>query len=384
MMRWLLRVVAICAGVVLLALIAGWIWFAPLARWAMQPRQRFAAQVPPAAPDYTQPAAWTALPDRTDAADAALLSLPPIDPAQAAADVFYVHPTSYVGTNWNGPIDDARLNADTDRVATRIQASAFAGCCAVYAPRYRQAMGMAFSSPSSDGDQAIDRAYSDVEQAFLQFQVRRTRGAVTDSPRPFLLAAHSQGTMLAYRLLRQQISGRPLRSQLVAAYLIGGLITQSDVARDLPDIPICTTPQQTGCLIGWNARGPAYQTSMFEMKRSQDLGRDQEALLRDRVCVNPLSWMGSGGGVAAEHNPGALFFDTVSPAIWPGFAGAQCQDGKLVVATIGHVPRDFLSKLLDRALGVQNYHAIEYQLFFVSLHENARARVSAFLQAQAH
>jgi hypothetical protein len=69
----------------------------------------------------------------------------------AEADVFYIHPTSYVGRGWNASTHDAELNDATDRVATGIQASAFNGCCAVYAPRYRQANGTAFYRPSADG-----------------------------------------------------------------------------------------------------------------------------------------------------------------------------------------------------------------------------------------
>ena len=188
--------------------------------------------------------------------------------------------------------------------------------------------------------------------------------------------------MLAYRLLRARISGQPLRAQLVAAYLLGGLITQADVKRDLPDIAVCATKTQTGCVVAWNARGPAYHPSPFEMKRSQDGDRDLAALLADRVCTNPLSWTGDATEVRADQNPGALFFDAKAPAILPGFASAQCRDGTLWVVTQGKVPRDFLSTLLDHALGADNYHPIEYQLFFLSLRDNATTRASAFLQAR--
>jgi len=386
MKRWLLRIFGVGGAALLLMLLAGWIFFRPLVRWAMQPRQAFAAQAPPVAPDYDQPAAWSALPDRQDAADATLPSLPAVAADQAAVDVFYVHPTTYVGSRWNGPVDDPRLNADTDRVATRIQASAFAGCCAVYAPRYRQANGTAFTYPSADGDQALDLAYGDVERAFLAFAARRARGAATGIERPFIVAAHSQGTMLLYRLLRQQVSGRALRSRLVAAYLIGGLITQTDLAKDLPDIPVCAAKEQTGCIVAWNARGPQYQPSSFELRRSSDgapgRGPGLDAVLRDRVCVNPLSWTHDEQAAAAARNPGALFFDSPVPTILPGFASAQCRQGALIVATLGPVPRDLMSRLLDYALGAGNYHPIEYQIFFLSLRDNARARAAAFLAAQ--
>jgi pimeloyl-ACP methyl ester carboxylesterase len=379
MTRWLLRIAGASVGLLVLALAAAWIFFQPLLRWALSPRQGFADQTSPVAPDYRIAEAWSALPERPDAADATLPGLPVVAAGQAAADVFYVHPTTYVGPRWNGPIDDPRLNADTDRVATRIQASAFSGCCAVYAPRYRQANGMAFTSPSSDGDRALELAYSDVEHAFDAFLSRR---AAAGSARPFIVAGHSQGTMLAYRLLRRRISGQPLRRQLVAAYLLGGLITRSELVAELPDLPACSTPTQTGCIVAWNARGPGYRPSPFEIKRSQDGGRDFDAVLRDRLCTNPLSWTTDPTVVDAERSPGALFFDAPQPAIWPGFAGAQCRDGVLLVRLRGQVPRDLMSKLLDHALGAENYHPIEYQLFFVSLAENARARAAAFLQAQ--
>jgi hypothetical protein len=83
--------------------------------------------------------------------------------------------------------------------------------------------------------------------------------------RPFVIAAHSQGSVLAYRLLREEIAGKPLRIQLVAAYLIGATLTVEGVHKSLPDVPICATPEQTGCVIGWNARGPHNQPGDFEM-----------------------------------------------------------------------------------------------------------------------
>ena len=213
----------------------------------------------------------------------------------------------------------------------------------------------------------------------MAFLDRRPQ-APADRPRPFFIAAHSQGSALGYRLLREQIHGRPLRAGLVAAYLIGAQITRASVAQDLADIPVCASARDIGCIVGWNARGSMYQPSPFEMKRLQDRGADQGALRRDRVCVNPLSFSSDAQPVAADRNAGALFFDANDPAVLPGFASAQCLDGTLVVGLQGAVPRDFMSRLLDHAMGVGNYHPIEYQLFFLSLRENATARAAAFIQ----
>lgn len=68
------------------------------------------------------------------------------------------------------------VNDATDRGATGIQATAFNGCCAVYAPRYRQANGMAFTRSSADGDRAIDVACGDVRvAAFVSASAERPR-----------------------------------------------------------------------------------------------------------------------------------------------------------------------------------------------------------------
>ncbi len=83
-----------------------------------------------------------------------------------------------------------------------------------------------------------------------------------------------------------------------------------------------------------------------------------------------------------SRNEGARFFDAPNPAVLPRFASAQCQGGTLVVSEIGKPPCDFMSKLLDHALGPENYHPMEYQIFYLSLRRNAQTRVAAYLVAR--
>lgn len=126
--RWVGLTLIVAVAVV--ALNISWV-----AEFMMTPRVPFTAETPPPPPDYAAPASWSALPDRADTADRAPMGALVSDQAQAKVDVFYVHPTSYVRNRWNAPTDDASLNEATDKIATGIQASAFNGCCAVYAPR---------------------------------------------------------------------------------------------------------------------------------------------------------------------------------------------------------------------------------------------------------
>ena len=350
--------------------------FSSIVRWAMTPRVPFDPARVPAAPDYADARAWSALPGQVRTAELALPGLPAIDPARAAADVFYVHPTTHVGPTWNGAVDDPAQSSATDRVATRLQASAFGGCCAVYAPRYRQATGAVFTRPTPDGQRAIELAYQDVSTAFRHYLDRYNHG------RPFFLVAHSQGSAHALRLLREQIAGRPLRAQLVAAYLVGWPISRALAARDLADVPVCATPEQTGCLVSWNARAPKYQPGDFEIR---ELPREGEPPLpaSPTVCVNPLTFHADDAAAAAAQNQGAVFLEEAAPRIQPGFADAQCVDGTLTVTTIGARKRDLASRLLDRALGPGNYHPIEYQIFFMNIRNNAQQRLNAFLIGQA-
>lgn len=368
------RILLAACALLAVAVVLGWLFFDRLVVALMHPRGSFASATPPAPPDYKDPAHWSALPEREDAADATVPELPAVDQRAAPADVFYVHPTTYIGSGWNGPVGDPRLSADTDRVATRIQASAFNGCCAIYAPRYRQANGMGFSHPSTDAQQALELAYSDVLAAFRSYLERSAGG----QGRPFILAAHSQGSVLAYRLLREQIARTPLRERLIAAYLIGGPAA-TDVLAAL-DVPVCGEPEQTGCVVAWNARGPHYARGPFEMNiREGDLQAPAPPPER-QVCTNPLTWKADGVGAPAALNQGALFLEAAAPRILPGFASAMCRDGRLVVGEIGRAPRDLMSRLLDHALGRENYHSIEYQMYFVNLRANAAARVAAYLK----
>jgi hypothetical protein len=318
----------------------------------------------PAAPDYAEPAAWAALPELEDGADVALAELPAIDQLQAGADVFYLHPTTWLGSQWNAPFDDPAVIEATTRGGTLIQASAFNACCAVYAPRYRQTNGRAWTHPDAHGELAVAVAYADVSAAFDAF-LERT------GDRPFIIAGHSQGAMLGAKLITERIAGSALEQRMVAAYLPGAAVRAETIG-----VPVCDGPTKIGCVVSWNARGPEFEPNEFEL----DAG--DEHTMNGRVCVNPITWATDELGAAAHHHAGALFFDTDEPTIKPAFADARCEDGVLVVTNMGDPERDVMSRLLLWVMGPQNYHPIDVQLFYVDLRRNAVARVQAFEEAR--
>lgn len=336
---------------------------------ALRPRVAFDPASVPAAPDYGESGNWSALPGRVDADDVAIEGLPALDPARAPVDVFYVHPTSFIGRGWNATMGDATVDEATDRGATRIQATAFRGCCAVYAPRYRQANLTAFTHPTADGQRAIELAGDDVIAAFRHYLAHEGRG------RPFIVAGHSQGAVHAFRLLRDVVVREGLQERLVAAYLIGGPLTEVGVAE--VGLPVCGSAAQTGCVVAFNARGAGYGGGLDFVEWPPAPPGTQG---RPRVCVNPLTWRrDEAPGERALHRGAVFFAGDVSPTPRPSFTSARCEGGTLVVELDGAVPRDLMSRLLDHALGAGNYHPIEVGLFFVDLRDNAAERVRAYL-----
>lgn len=326
-------------------------------RWlfrVLSPKDFDPADTPPA-PDYATASAWAAHPDRPDASDRSIDALPAAAAPEAA--VFYLHPTTAVGRFWNAPFDAPETIEATERGGTLIQASAFSGCCAVWAPRYRQANGRAFTEPDALGDRAVDIAYGDVLRAFEVF--------LAAEERPLIVASHSQGTMLAARLLRERLAGTPDAERLVAAYLVGGDIHDGDTG-----FPVCQSATQTGCVVGWNARTEGYVPNRLEF----DALRPDP--LSGRVCVNPITWTTDGTAEPAQ-NAGAVFLDTDAPALLPGFVGARCADGRLIITEPGDMDRDLPSRMLLTIMGPGNYHPVEYQLFYADIWQNAIDRVAA-------
>ena len=310
------------------------------------------ADVPPA-PDYADSNNWAALPGRHDLADYVPEGAQD-NQARAAVDVFYVHPTSYYRKDhWNQSVTDAAANKFTDAMVLDGQASAFNGCCRVYAPRYRQATLGAFLDRAGNGAKALAVAYQDIENAFDYFIAHYNQG------RPFVLAGHSQGSRHLQLLLQRRITGSPLLERMVAAYAIGFNLERAAMAKAATDIPVCTDAKTLGCYLTWNSAGPA----------AGDDGYSPAT-----VCVNPLTWRADGEHADFALNLGSLSA-TGAPTLMAGAADAQCVGGRLRISQL-RTEQFANARLL---LGRDNYHILDYALFYMNLRQNAQARSLAWL-----
>ena len=245
-----------------------------------------AFKAPP--PDYAAASAWAAFPGRGGPANFVPAGTEPATGGHEV-DVFFVHPTGYMsGHDWNSPLDPHSRTEENTEWMMANQASVFSSCCNIYAPRYREASIFTYlAAPPDIQNKAMALAYSDVLRAFRYFLSHESKG------RPFILASHSQGTAHAFHLIREVIDGSPLSRRLVAAYLIGGGITNSEVA-NLKSIHVCTSATDLHCLVHWATWGEGGSPYRVENGGNQLL------------CVNPISWLRDGPATDRHMDRGGV------------------------------------------------------------------------------
>ncbi|MBM3513273.1 MAG: DUF3089 domain-containing protein [Alphaproteobacteria bacterium] len=373
-------VLSIATGVIVILAAAYWLYPKIALMAQMRPLEKpFDAYPRPPVPNYADPANWAALPgpDHVDAADLVPAGEPVGDRQhEAAADVFYIHPTTYRGReNWNQDLALKEWNDFTDRSVINRQAAIFNGCCRVYAPRYRQAASAAIYAKDDSGDKAREVGYADVKAAFRYYIDHFNDG------RPFIIAGHSQGSFYIQRLMEEVIDASAIRPQLVAIYAVGVGFQEGAFTRQYKTIPPCAKPDDTGCLVSWNtfARGgDGAATATRNADRYEQRFKTREG--SETLCVNPLTFdraepdaprSGNAGALPGTSGPGPL------PALKPGLLGATCDGGMLYV----DLPTDDAFKLFMLPGGVLHFH--DFDLFFKNIRDNAILRVDAFLRRKA-
>ena len=294
----------------------------------------------PACPDYKQDDAWASKPARPD----------------KPVDVFYVYPTIYPGTRpKNMDVFNGKLRSDVQGLL-KAQAGVYSGSANLFAPYYRQ---VSFACLDPKVDMTLNSYFrigaDDVHRAFDYYLTFLNRG------RPFILAAHSQGSVVMLDLLRSRFHDPNLRKKLVAAYVIGYSVTDKDL-KNFPWIKPAQGADDTGVVISWNTQAP---------------GATGSPVLRPgAICINPLNWTTEETPADKSLNLGAVFFDDFKGVVKrevPGYVGARINKkiGVLVAEPpekleIGHFPKGVL-------------HKFDYAFWYRNLERNVRDRIEAYL-----
>ena len=207
-------------------------------------------------PDYDQLDYWAAHPEKWDPSDSIPKPLRISYQQDTAVDVFFIHPTTYTDENkifgCNAPTGNAELNAKTDYTTILSQASIFNEAGRVFAPRYRQAHISCYfpktKEDSIEAKAAFELAYLDVKTAFIYYLTHKNNN------RPIIVAAHSQGSTHAIRLLAEFFDQQPLQNNLIAAYIVG-MALNPDIYQSIKP---CKTPNDNGCIISWRTYKKGY------------------------------------------------------------------------------------------------------------------------------
>jgi len=310
----------------------------------------------PSPPDYSDLYYWAAHPGKWDYSDS-IPSFLKNEVRDTSVDIFFLHPTTYTSnfqnSNMNGDVNDSILNHLTDVRTILYQASVFNGSCRVFAPRYRQAHLKAYFQMNSDqSKKAFDLAYEDLKSAFKYYLDHWNQG------RPIIIAAHSQGSMHAVRLLQEFFDGKPLQKQLVCAYIVGWQIKKDD----FKSLKFGNSPSQTGCVVGWRTYKKDKEDFLIKKENGNSL------------CVNPVSWTTDNNWTPKEMHKGAIgkdFNSLISKKL-----RVEVAPGINILWV--EIPEEIEKKsALASRLG--NFHIVDYNLFWLDIRENVKQRIDAYM-----
>ena len=305
------------------------------------------SEVPPP-PNYSDLHSWASHPSKRDKGDSIPQPLRKQYIYDSTIDVFFIHPTTYLrkeNDQMNGDINNETLNARTDSRTILNQASAF-NEYRLFAPRYRQANYSVYMSVLGGYEDVFDTAYADIKKAFQYYLTHWSQG------RPFFIAAHSQGSQHAVRLIKELMEGTPLEKRLVAAYIIG----MPPVKTVKLKVPVCGDSTQTGCYVAWNTFTEDFRQQFSFLGRS------------GLETVNPLTWKTNESvGINAMHK-GAVVDDFNS--VRPHVLSTQIKSNKLVISSDSDA-----IEIPDR---IERLHVLDINLFYVDIRNNLRTRVATY------
>lgn len=299
--------------------------------------------------DYSKEDNWLAVPEITH-----------------EVDTFYLYPTCYADNS-----ETAKAICDIDNEQVRVQAqfvyenqaTVFEESTNVFAPYYRQ----------SNIYQVAGMNHEELEE-FQKNEQRTDVYAALDyyfehynNGRPFILAGHSQGSIMTKLVLGEYMEAHPeYYERMVAAYVIGYSIT-SDWLKDHSYLKFAESADDTGVIVSWNTEGPA------------NAGQNNIVVEDGAISINPVNWKRDNTYASADENLGSriLNVETGSYEIKMGIADAQLDTGRgVVVCTTDQVEYTAGAELF----GTASLHINDYALYYENLRENVKVRVERFLE----
>ena len=309
--------------------------------------------------DYSKESNWAHLPDTSD----------------QDVDVFFVYPTVYMNPAPDAPtvvgVEDA-----THRAAVQAHYPeaplVFEGLANVYEPYYRQTNICAFVGKEYEEtikfQSGVQR--TDLYAALDYFFAHYNQG------RPFMLAGHSQGSMMLKIALTDYFKEHTdYLERMVAAYVIGFSITTDDLEAN-PALKFAEGADDTGVIVSWNTEGPGNKNVL------------NPVVMKNSIAINPLNWKRDDTYAPASENlgdrlpvnDGPSFIPTSFTTDNPGLADAQLDVERGVVVCTGL--KDYYATPVvpggEPPFGPAGLHLVDYGAYWENLRENIRTRIKAY------
>lgn len=290
-------------------------------------------------------------------------------------DTFFVYPTVYInpmpGAPAIVPIDDVLMRTNAVNSFAMLGA-VFEDATNVYMPFYRQSNLLSLSGKNT----AETLAYQHQEQRTDVFGALDYYFEHYNQGRPFILAGHSQGSMMVKIALREYFKEHAdYLDRMIAAYVLGFSITTDDLEAN-PALRFAEGADDTGVIVSWNVEGP-------ENKHASNI-----TVMENAIAINPLNWKRDDTYAPASENlgdklpinDGKSMFAVGFQENRPGVADAQIdvERGVVVCTTLSDRYITSLLPGMSNPFGPASLHLQDYPAYWENIKENVQTRIQAY------
>ncbi|MBQ7623899.1 MAG: DUF3089 domain-containing protein [Clostridia bacterium] len=272
-------------------------------------------------------------------------------------DVFHLTPTSWIGVRGGeclSSVSDPAYRAQAE-FNVHFQADVFKTVGNIFAPHYRQ-LEPFYTMRLSPEDRLREIGREPREDVFAALD---HFFEIFNGGRPFILSAHSQGTIVSLFILSEYMRLHPDRyARMIAAYLPGYSVTEEYMKQN-PHLKFAEGTDDTGVIISYNTEAPCPEG-------------ESGVLLPGALCINPITWVRGAEYAPRELSKGSM----IKGRKIERYADAQIEEGtgRLVCSTAE--PKRLHSTVFPEGV----YHVHDYGLYYYDLRENARLRVNKYFE----
>ncbi len=361
----------------------------------------------PKAPDYKYKKNWVASAKKE--IDLPKNYIDSLSEFKSKVDVFYIYPTVYYsgynGNLWNSNTEDPSHYKMVSLLAIKNQASVFSGLTNVYAPLYRQLFydGLVYHNTNellnkiafdpklknnfntykneiyssfynslqlfsyennklrSFAKESYDLAYNDIKRAFLKYL------ELENQDKKIILAAHSQGTLHAIRLLKEVIlPNEKIKNKLILSYLVG-----MPVENNFKNFYPCENPDDMNCYMSWNTFG-----NNFNPYDNEVYG--------DVLATNPVTFTSDFSANQIMDHKGILipsFFQLFKYQIFKlpiNNLSLKKENSIIVKSDKGSLQVKKMNIPWIKIFEKESFHAGDYNFFWLNIRENLNYRLSNY------